>query len=85
LNEATKMACDRCYVFLYILIWIIFTAAFLVLMILEFQAMWGHGEIEFHPEKSLYHELHGAGSVILTVLWFIQLIWGLSFCKEGCK
>ena len=81
LDEATKMVCDRLEALLYIPLFLIMATGFVFLLLFEFRSFWMHGTLNFDPEASLFWTLNGVGPVILTVLWVIQAIWGLSFLK----
>lgn len=76
---------EKCTVFLYIPLFLVLSAAFLILLVWEFKSFWGGGNLNFDREKSVFWEYEGAGSTILTVLLVIQAIWGFSFLKEACK
>lgn len=84
LRRSTDTVMQRPYLFSYIPIFILLTAIFLFIMVLTFTSYWGTGYSTFDPEKSLFHQIHGAFAKFMTVLWFIQLLWGLAFLKEAC-
>lgn len=85
LKEASNMVCDRIYVLAYIPLFLILAFLFSLLLLFEFRSFWMHGNLSFQPEKYLYHELHGSGTIILTILWFLQAVWGFTFLKEACN
>lgn len=76
------MVCDRLYVLAYIPIFMAVAFLFGAMMVYEFKAIWTFGELSFEPEKYLYYQLIGTAPIVLSVLWGIQAIWGLSFIKE---
>lgn len=47
-------------------------------------AYWSHSELKFEP-NSVYTYPVGRFAVFMTVLNFVEFIWGLSFLKEACK
>ena len=77
------MVCDRIYVLAYIPLFVLIAVAFGFIMIYEFKSIWTHGDVTFEPEQYLYHEVKGAWPNILSILWVIQAIWGLTFIKES--
>ena len=78
------MVCDRIEVLAYIPLFLAMSVLFVIIMLFEFKSFWMHGNLNFNAEKNLYWTLSGAGPYLLTVLWFIQGIWGLTFIKEAC-
>lgn len=81
LRRSTDTVMQRPYLFSYIPIFILLTAIFLFIMVLTFVSYWGTGYSTFDAEKSLFHQIHGGFAKFMTVLWFIQLLWGLAFLK----
>jgi hypothetical protein len=47
-------------------------------------AYWSNSDLEFEP-NSVYTYPVGKFAVFMTVLNFVEFIWGLSFLKESCK
>ena len=57
MDAATRMLKDdNCCVFFYIPLFMLFTAAFGIILIFEFKSFWGGGELTFDKEKSIFWE-----------------------------
>lgn len=85
LAESTRFVKDNPCVLVYIPIFILLLAGFLVMMLQEYRSFMTSGTATFDASSSLYYLSTGTGQTILTVLLVIQFIWGLSFLKEACK
>lgn len=79
------MCKDRILSVIYILIFMVFLAGFISIMVWEFTGFWTAGSLLYEPSNQIYHELYGTFPTVMTFFMIVQAIWGLSFIIEACK
>lgn len=81
LSYGTKVFSSKPSTFFYILFFLAILVLFVMLLMLEFTGYWTSGSLNFTPSTNIYKDLTGQFPTIMTVLLFIQGIWGLGFIK----
>ena len=82
LQHSTKFICARLYTFVLPFVFLLLTAAFYFLQILQYRSFWSVGPLKFDPSTDLYHKPESpVTNYILSALQIIQIIWGTFFLK----
>lgn len=84
LDEASKFAWQRLYVFLLPIVFLGLGVAFYFFQLLQYRSFWSFGELMFDPSTDIYHHIKNpTNNIILTIFQVIQIIWGTMFLKEA--
>ncbi len=79
---AAQIVKEKPLVLGYVFLWWIFQVGLIALTSFEMLSAWSIGPLNFSPEYPFW-EVGAFISNFLSVLIFIQFIWGLSFLKEA--
>lgn len=81
LEAATKMLkSEKCCTFMYIPIFLAFTALFGLIIVFELKSYLGGGSMKFDKAESIFWEFENSNGFLIFLL-VIQALWGLAFLK----